>query len=76
MKIAVGTLLGRSWLFSASLGWLLASLGVFLACWERCWSDVGAILEPFWSDFGKIFRSVSEVVFSLVFRLVFRAPVL
>ena len=76
MKIALGTLLGRSWLFLASLGRLLASLGVSLACRELFWSDVGAILGPFWDDFGRIFRNVAGVVFSLVFRLVFRAPVL
>ena len=76
MKIALGTLLGRSWLFVASLGLLLASLGVSLACRERFGSDFGAMLEPFWDDFGRIFRNVAGVVFSLVFRLVFRAPVL
>ena len=76
MKIALGTLLERSWLFLASLGWLLASLGVSLACRELFWSDFGAMLEPFWDDFGRIFRNVAGVVFPLVFRLVFRAPVL
>ena len=53
MKIALGTLLGRSWLFVASLGRLLASLGVSLACRERFWSDVGAILGRFGEDFSK-----------------------
>ena len=76
MKIALGMLLGRSWLFLASLGRLLASLGVSLACQERFWSDVEAMLDPFWDDFGRIFRNVAGVVFSLVFRLVFRAPAL
>ena len=76
MKIALGTLLGRSWLFLASLGRLLASLGVSLACRERFWSDFGAMLEPFWDDVGRILRNVAGVVFSLVFRLVVRAPVL
>ena len=70
MKIALGTLLGRSWLFLASCGRLLASLGVFLACRGRFWSDFGAILGPFWDDFGWIFRNVVGIVFSLVFRLV------
>ena len=76
MNIALGTLLGRSWLFLASLGRLLASLGVSLACRERFWSDVGPMLEPFWDDFGRLSRSVAGVVFSLVFCLVFHAPVL
>ena len=76
MKIALGTLLGRSWLFLASLGRLLASLGVSLACRELFWSDVGAILEPFGDDFGRVFRNVAGVVLSLVFRLFFRSPVL
>ena len=76
MKIALGTLLGRSWLFLASLGWLLASLGVSLDCRELFWSGVGAILGRFWDDFGRIFLNIAGFVFSLVFRLVFRAPVL
>ena len=76
MKIALATLLGRSWLFLASCGRLLASLGVFVACRGRFWSDFGAILGPFWDDFGRILRNVAGVVFSLVFRLAFRAPVL
>ena len=76
MKIVLGTLLGRSCLFVASLDRLLASLGVSLACRQRFWSDFGAMLEPFCDDLGMILRSVAGVVFSLVFRLVFRAPVL
>ena len=76
MKIAVGTLLGRSGLFLASLGRLLASLGVSLACRERFWSDFGAMLEPCWDDFRRIFRNIAGIVFSFVFRLFFRAPVL
>ena len=67
MKIALGTLLGRSWLFLASLGRLLASLGVSLACRELFWSDFGAILEPFWDDFGRIFRNVGRVIFFTCF---------
>ena len=76
MNIVLGTLLGRSWLLVASLDRLLASLGVSLACRERFGSDFGAMLEPFWDDFGRIFRNVAGVVLTLVFRVVFRALVL
>ena len=55
MKIALGTLLGRSWLFLASCGRLLASLGVFLACRGRFWSDFGAILGTILGRFGMDF---------------------
>ncbi len=69
MKIALGTLLGRSWLFLASLGRLLASLGVSLACRERFWSHFGTIL-------GGFFETSQGLFFHLFFVCFFRSPLL
>ena len=63
LKIALGTLLGRSWLFLACLGRLLASLGVSLAYRERFWSHFGMIFD----DFSKRRGGCCFTCFSFVF---------